>query len=87
MTSTESDGETAAGRGQRQLRPGIKMLFVSLVAALCSLGLFVYALGMNQPAGEPPNVRHIPLAVSMLGFGASSLLFWIAFLKLAKPRQ
>ncbi len=70
--------------------PGIKMLLVSLLIAVLALGLFVYALGMAgmaQGNEAPPQVKQFPLAISMLGFGLSSLLFWLAFLQLARTTR
>jgi hypothetical protein len=84
---TSDSDSTPAGGEPRQLRPGIKMLFASLVIVVMSLGLFIFAIGVPPATDQQPQVKHIPLAISMIGFGASSLLFWIAFMKLAKVRR
>jgi len=78
---------TAATDRVRKLRPGIKMLLVSLLLAVLALGLFVYALGMAQGIENRPQVKQFPLAISLLGFGLSSLLFWLAFLQLARAKR
>lgn len=88
MTAPPSEAPAEPGK-QRQLRPGVKKLLVSLVVALVSLGLFSYALGFDfagdaQAIDDRPEVKRIPLALSMLGFGLSTLLFWSGYLRLAR---
>jgi len=73
---------------QRHLRPGIKKLVVSLLVAAVSLGLFCYALDMTfgdlSPDQRQPTVKRLPLAISMVGFGISMLVFWSGYLNLAR---
>jgi hypothetical protein len=89
MTSTDESSAAPADHvaGDRKLRPGIKLLLVSLLLVVMALGLFVYALGMALPSEDPPPVKRFPLAISIIGFGLSSLLFWLAFLQLAKGKR
>ncbi len=73
---------------QRRLRPGIKKLVFSLLVAAVSLGLFCYALDMKfsdlSADQRQPTVKRLPLAISMIGFGTSILVFWSGYLTLAR---
>lgn len=88
MTTPPSEPSAEPGQ-QKQLRPGAKKLLISLVVALVSLGLFRYALGSDftgdaAAIDDRPEVKRVPLALSMLGFGLSILLFWSGYLGLAR---
>ena len=74
----------------RRLRPGIKLLLVSLVLIAGSWGLFCYALDLTLDEGwalaadGQRAVKRVPLALAMLGFGASILVFWFGYLSLSR---
>ncbi len=86
---TRSDDPRGESR-QRRLRPGIRMLVISLLLAAGSLGLFCYALDLNLADSQgtlddrQPVIKRIPLAIAMLGFGVSILFFWSGYLSLAR---
>jgi hypothetical protein len=87
----DDKSQNGAGVVQRRVRPGIKLLFVSLLVAAVSIALFCYSLDLNFEDGwalsdddPPPAVRRIPLAIAMIGFGVSILVFWAGYLSLAR---
>ncbi len=87
----DDKSQNQAGAVQRRVRPGIKLLLVSLLVAAVSFGLFCYSLDLKFGDGwslsaddPPPAVRRIPLAIAMIGFGVSILVFWSGYLSLAR---
>ena len=80
---------------ERQLRPGLIPLLISMIIASSALVLFCYSLGLGlkELAGQaaavdqPLQVKRVPLAIAMVGFGVSMLVFWVGYIRLARSRS
>lgn len=68
-------------QSNRQMRLGLYMILSAGMILMIAIGLMLMALGVDPDAEDQP-VNRLPMAISMLCFGAANVVFWFGFLRL-----